>query len=69
MLLCLCKEKLENEYDRDKGLLHKEKIKFLIEMEKTLVRENKNDIASKNMLAKTRNLIKEELKRNQISEN
>ena len=68
MLLCLCKEKLENEYDRDKGLLHKEKIKFLIEMEKTLVRENSNDIASKNMLAKTRNLIKEELKRNQISE-
>ena len=38
-------------------------------MEKTLVRENKNDIASKNMLAKTRNLTKEELKRNQISEN
>lgn len=38
-------------------------------MEKTLVRENQDDDSSKNMLAKTRNLIKEELKRNQISEN
>lgn len=37
-------------------------------MEKTLVNSNQNDIASKNMLAKTRNLIREELKRNQITD-
>jgi hypothetical protein len=64
VLLCLCKDKLENEYDREKGFLHKERIKFLIETEKALVKENKNDSASKNLLAKTRNLIMEELKRN-----